>query len=266
MCFTEVSDVSRLEGRLAGSSCSYYCSKRYALCTTYGLIMKVDRIELLLADPSGKEVFGCVSLPKGAGKTEFATMIPTLPGWKVPLFKWNQKLCNTLLAGADAWRRCGVDSAWTWRQATCFSTREWAFRLRCQFHSWKWRKLVNGRNWSVFKKIRNIRASFQMLSKNAILVNCASTNKGRFYWEGLGSLLSKEERISDWKRENWSSDQMRWSTNFFFTWPHNEVIPNLDCQHIWTVTSLCLPVRLLTFILIGKRVQEYPSVCELYGL
>ncbi|KIH46844.1 hypothetical protein ANCDUO_23100 [Ancylostoma duodenale] len=102
-------------------------------------------------------------------------MTPTLPGWQV-----------RMLGDDVAWIRCGTDGR---MHALAPENGLFGCTVRCTPE--------NGGNL------------LKMISNNAILVNCASTNKGRFHWEGLENLLSKEERVSDWRRENWSSDQNR---------------------------------------------------------
>lgn len=42
-----------------------------------------------------------------------------------------------------------------------------------------------------------------MLAKKALLVNAASTSKGKFFWNGLEATLQKDEKITDWKGKPW---------------------------------------------------------------
>ncbi|KAK6734257.1 hypothetical protein RB195_017809 [Necator americanus] len=174
--------------------------------------------------PSGKEIFGCVSLPIGAGKTQFATMTPAIPGWQV--------------------RMLGDDVSWIRRvpegKLRALTPENGIFGCAINISS------KNGEN------------VLKMLSRNAMLVNCASTSKGRFYWEGLESLLDKEERITDWRRENWNADQKRMPThmNCHFT-AFTSAAPNVHPD--WERTA-GVPI---SFIIFGcMRTDEMPLVYE----
>ncbi|KAL6735147.1 hypothetical protein Aduo_005618 [Ancylostoma duodenale] len=151
-------------------------------------------------------------------------MTPTLPGWQV-----------RMLGDDVAWIRCGTDGR---MHALAPENGLFGCTVRCTPE--------NGGNL------------LKMISNNAILVNCASTNKGRFHWEGLENLLSKEERVSDWRRENWSSDQKRLPThmNCHFT-AFTSSAPN---AHPDWEASAGVPI---SFIIFGcRRTDEMPLIYE----
>uniref|UniRef100_A0A0K0DL70 Phosphoenolpyruvate carboxykinase (GTP) n=1 Tax=Angiostrongylus cantonensis TaxID=6313 RepID=A0A0K0DL70_ANGCA len=130
---------------------------------------------IAIKGPSGKEVFGCVALPKGVGKTEIATMTPTLQGWQVQL-----------LGDDIAWIRCGPNGK-------LYASAPANGLFACPDDA------SPDKNENIFK----------MLSKNAILVNCATTSKGRFHWEALEKFLEDDEKVTDWKRQEWTPEQKR---------------------------------------------------------
>ncbi|VDK57383.1 unnamed protein product [Cylicostephanus goldi] len=130
---------------------------------------------IAVKDPTGKEIFGCVSFPSGAGKTAFATMTPTLKDWQV-----------RMLGDDVVWIRC-TRSGKLHALAPENGLFGCAFGLTPQHHAYL----------------------LKMISKNAILTNCASTSKGKYYWEALNSALEKQERVRDWRGEHWNSRQNR---------------------------------------------------------
>ncbi|KJH42364.1 phosphoenolpyruvate carboxykinase [Dictyocaulus viviparus] len=179
---------------------------------------------IAIKGPSGKEVFGCVSLPKGAGKTEVATMISTLKGWQI--------------------RFLGDDVVWIMvtpdRKLYALAPENGIFA--CPDNS------TREQNPNMFK----------MLSKDAILVNCATTNRGRFFWDGLENFLEENELVKDWKNEKWTIEQKRTPShvNCHYT-VFTSSAPNV---HPYWELSTGVP---LSFIVFGcKRTDQMPLVYE----
>ncbi|KAK6024241.1 phosphoenolpyruvate carboxykinase, partial [Ostertagia ostertagi] len=125
--------------------------------------------------PSGKDVFGCVAFPPGVGKTMVALMTPALQKWQV-----------RVLGDDIVWIKCGSDKV--------------MYGLAPE------NGIFGCPNNATPENAANV---LKMLNKNAMLVNCATTNKGRFFWEALKDTLEGDERVSDWNREEWKPEHRR---------------------------------------------------------
>ncbi|WKX96455.1 hypothetical protein Q1695_012696 [Nippostrongylus brasiliensis] len=179
---------------------------------------------IAVRDPSGKDVYGCVAMPSGAGKTYLAMMTPTLKGWQV-----------RVLGDDIAWIRCAPD-----RKMYAFAPENGIFA--CPLHA------TSTSSANIIK----------MLSKNTILVNCATTSKGLYFWEDLSDLLEPSEHVSDWRKEEWSRDQRRLPThaNCHFT-ALTSSAPNV---HFNWEQSAGVPISFLVFGC--KRPDKMPLVYE----
>ncbi|CAJ0606709.1 unnamed protein product [Cylicocyclus nassatus] len=179
---------------------------------------------IAVKDPSGKELFGCVSFPIGGGKTEFATMTPTLKDWQV-----------RMLGDDVVWIRC-ARSGKLHALAPENGLFGCAFNLTSQHHAYL----------------------LKMISKNAILTNCASTSKGKYFWETLHSALEKHERVRDWRGEDWTFKQNRLAAhmNCRFT-AFTSSSPNVHPD--WEVGA-GVPI---SFIIFGcRRSDQMPLIYE----
>lgn len=105
---------------------------------------------------------------------------------------------------------------------------------------------------------KNSPSVFKLLAKNAVLVNCASTSKGRFYWEALEGTLEEGERVRDWNNEQWTPDQNRPPNHANCRYSaFTSAAPNL--HHNW---ELAAGVQ-ISFVVFGcERGDEMPLVYE----
>ncbi|VDO34897.1 unnamed protein product [Haemonchus placei] len=186
--------------------------------------LAINAALIAVKNPAGKEVFGCVSFPYGVGKTQIATMTPSIQGWQVRVF------------GDDiAWIRCGEN-----RVMYAFAPEYGMFGCP---------------TGATHANAPNV---FEMLKREAILMNCGTTSKGRFFWEALKETLEPEEKVSDWKKEEWKSDEKRPPNHLNCRYSvFMSSAPNLHPD--WEL-SAGVPISFLVFGC--KRPDEMPLIYE----
>ncbi|KAK5973091.1 Phosphoenolpyruvate carboxykinase GTP [Trichostrongylus colubriformis] len=174
--------------------------------------------------PSGKEVYGCVSLPVGVGKTQIASMTSAGGGWQV-----------RVLGDDITWIKCGPD-----RVAYALAPENGMFGCPSS---------------ATPKNATNL---IKMLNKNAILTNCATTSKGRYFWEGLANTLTDDERVTDWTGDDWKPSDKRTPNHLNCRYSaFMSSAPNL--HHNWDY-SAGVPI---SFIVFGcERKDQMPLVYE----
>ncbi len=125
---------------------------------------------LSITSPEGKKFYICAAFPHGSGKRNLATLVPTLPGWKVRC------------VGDDiAWLHVGEDG------------RLYAINPQAGFFD-------RAQGTSYFTS----GAMMDTLQSNAIFTNVALTPEGDVWWEGMTKETPAE--LTDWTGQKWNPD------------------------------------------------------------